>query len=767
MNIFRKKFTAITMSIVFIFIALFGHVNSIGIAHADGMSSVALSSKEIVRKTPVYIIASQEIKLDQSSYIVYSNEKDEEVLFDSYYNVDTDYYNIEILLESSGLWKVKETNIVGINNYDDYSIQVYDDLESMTGNNNGYIDFTSLDENSEISGNDFESIFSQIKGYDSNGNNEEVEITLSRDNNKYILYSYFDGLSSSIRFAENLYLAPGNYNVELSLSNHKININFILTSMYSNIDELEEDFQDLSVVPAKAMSSVSNITTVNRLYGNDRYLTAVAISKSNFNSSNNVILVNGKSTNEILAASNLAKVHKAPILLTDSATINPNTSNEIKRLNSRNIIIIGDTSQVSLNIENNLKTQGYIVSRMDGQNIYSTATIVAKAVKLLDNKDAVILSSASSQADSLSAAAVSASYSYPILFTGKDSIPTETINYLKNSNIKRIIIVGGSSTISGNVENNLKNQGFDVSRYSGTDRYETSIRIAERYFPKATLGNIATGTVFVDSLAGAPVAGSKDSPVLLVTGDTVSKDLNNYLIKTGLKNANIFGGTASVSAKFKSNLENTLSSIHSASSGQSGEVIKPNNSTKIKILLDPGHGAGATHNRGYVGAKWKNEGDGNYYFSLLLKKELESYGIEVGTTRSAISNDPSLDSRGAKGAGYDLLLSLHTNAANGTAKGVEIYNDVTRSSGSALAGKLNSTISSTLNTTNRGVKQRYYSSESQENYYGVLRANKAKAGMLIEHCFHDNMDDVTTYENNAEILAKNMAKTIAQYYGIN
>lgn len=183
----------------------------------------------------------------------------------------------------------------------------------------------------------------------------------------------------------------------------------------------------------------------------------------------------------------------------------------------------------------------------------------------------------------------------------------------------------------------------------------------------------------------------------------------------------------------------------------------------IKIMLDPGHGAGKAHNRGYVGSRWKNEGDGNYCFSLLLKKELESYGIVVGTTRNNINDNPSLNARGTKGAGYDLFLSLHTNAANGTAQGVEIYNDVTRTSGKVLAEKLTSTISNTLNITNRGVKYRYSGSY---NWYGVLGANKAKAGMLIEHCFHDNKNDVKKYEDNAEKLAENMAMVIANNYGL-
>ena len=182
--------------------------------------------------------------------------------------------------------------------------------------------------------------------------------------------------------------------------------------------------------------------------------------------------------------------------------------------------------------------------------------------------------------------------------------------------------------------------------------------------------------------------------------------------------------------------------------------------SKIKILLDAGHGAGTAHNRGYVGAKWKNEGDGNYNFSMLLKKELEALGITVGLTRPNIANNPGLSARGTMAKGYDLFLSLHTNAGGGT--GVEIFEDV-NARNTNLALSLCKIISQTLNITNRGVKYRY---DGKSNYYGVLRANQAKAGMLIEHCFHDNKSDVTKYEDRAPLLAFNMAKTIAEHYGI-
>ena len=102
----------------------------------------------------------------------------------------------------------------------------------------------------------------------------------------------------------------------------------------------------------------------------------------------------------------------------------------------------------------------------------------------------------------------------------------------------------------------------------------------------------------------------------------------------------------------------------------------------MKIILDAGHGQGSAHNRGSVIG---NEGDNNYAFSLVLKKELEKYGIQVGLTRLNPAQDPSLNARGAMAAGYDMFISLHSNAATASVRGTEIYNSVQRPAPSAFA----------------------------------------------------------------------------------
>lgn len=189
----------------------------------------------------------------------------------------------------------------------------------------------------------------------------------------------------------------------------------------------------------------------------------------------------------------------------------------------------------------------------------------------------------------------------------------------------------------------------------------------------------------------------------------------------------------------------------------------------MKILLDPGHGGGRRHNRGFRQVEnlpYCNEGDCNYIYALnYLKPALEKYGFQVGITRNNINSDPSLQTRGAMGKGYDILISCHTNAANGNARGVEIWDSVNpKESIKKLTDLICANLARDLNIPNRGTK--YRKNARGQNYYGILRHGQAKHNFIIEHVFHDNLQDATIYRKNLDKTANSVAKSIAEYYGL-
>ncbi|MGO3751223.1 MAG: glucosaminidase domain-containing protein [Peptoniphilaceae bacterium] len=189
----------------------------------------------------------------------------------------------------------------------------------------------------------------------------------------------------------------------------------------------------------------------------------------------------------------------------------------------------------------------------------------------------------------------------------------------------------------------------------------------------------------------------------------------------------------------------------------------------LKIMLDPGHGAGKAHNRGFVNIpnfNYSNEGDCNFYYAKnYLKPELEKYGIYVGMTRKSIYDNPSLYQRGRMAKGFDLLVSLHSNAVNGLATGAEIWDSTNpKESIKPLTDKLTLAISKAIGTNDRGTK--YRKNNSGSNYYGILRYGLAKHNFIIEHAFHDNYTDCSKYVNSLPKIAKETARVIAEYFGV-
>ncbi len=179
-------------------------------------------------------------------------------------------------------------------------------------------------------------------------------------------------------------------------------------------------------------------------------------------------------------------------------------------------------------------------------------------------------------------------------------------------------------------------------------------------------------------------------------------------------------------------------------------------------MLDAGHygkyNQGVNKNYYESEAMWK--------LHLLLKAELEKYGFEVGTTRADQKKDLGVIDRGKKAKGYDLFLSLHSNAVNDekTDRAVIIY--PINNQGKDIATKLAKTVSDTMSVG----YQLYQRADNNKDYYGVIRGavGVGTVGIIIEHSFHTNKKscDWLLNEYNLGQLAKAEAYTIAEHYGM-
>ena len=165
--------------------------------------------------------------------------------------------------------------------------------------------------------------------------------------------------------------------------------------------------------------------------------------------------------------------------------------------------------------------------------------------------------------------------------------------------------------------------------------------------------------------------------------------------------------------------------------------------TMAKIILDPGHVEG--YNKGAVSGYY--EGTAMYHYAHLLADKLRAAGMEVGVTRTKITDNPSLTARGKQAKGADMLVSLHSNAASSaSANGVTVFYSIKRGGDKVHAAALSEGLAGLINggTRDRGAHTRKGSGDW--DYYTVIQAAVA-AGcphvFLIEHGFHSNKKECT------------------------
>ncbi|MDC5698860.1 cell wall-binding repeat-containing protein, partial [Intrasporangium calvum] len=135
----------------------------------------------------------------------------------------------------------------------------------------------------------------------------------------------------------------------------------------------------------------------------------------------------------------------------------------------------------------------------------------------------------------------------PILLTRATSLPGATAEALRRLAPSRIVVVGGSSTVSDDVLTQLRALATSgsVSRYAGADRYATAARVAAEYTSAATV-YVASGETFPDALSAAATAGRDRMPLLLTRADSLPTPTSDALSRLNPSRAYVVGGPATI-----------------------------------------------------------------------------------------------------------------------------------------------------------------------------------------------------------------------------
>ena len=192
-----------------------------------------------------------------------------------------------------------------------------------------------------------------------------------------------------------------------------------------------------------------------------------------------------------------------------------------------------------------LNTELAKVDILAGDNRYETAVKIAKEQAQVATPDAagsnvienIVLVNGNALVDGLSAAPLAATLTdkkagngtqaAPVLLTEADALPKATKAYLVelmtnhvigDKNTAKIHLVGGTTVLNRSLEKELESMGFEVVRYNGDNREETSLKVAEVVESKSsnkTQAFVVGAEGEADAMSISGYASSKKIPVIV------------------------------------------------------------------------------------------------------------------------------------------------------------------------------------------------------------------------------------------------------------
>ena len=214
--------------------------------------------------------------------------------------------------------------------------------------------------------------------------------------------------------------------------------------------------------------------TVKRIAGDNRYATAVEIGQlvrtgtdngadatgANTASTTNsyrhtAILVTGENYPDALSIASLAGQRTIPILFTSAHELNTLTRQALAEWDIQTVLLCGGSGVLSESIATTLEEElGLEITRLAGDNRYLTALAIAQYLEeTAERTDTpyAALATGENYPDALAGAALAVKLGMPVLLTGQSSIDPAVQAYLKELEVEKLYLFGGTGAISAEV----------------------------------------------------------------------------------------------------------------------------------------------------------------------------------------------------------------------------------------------------------------------------------------------------------------------------
>ncbi|NMA69715.1 MAG: transglycosylase SLT domain-containing protein [Desulfitobacterium sp.] len=310
-----------------------------------------------------------------------------------------------------------------------------------------------------------------------------------------------------------------------------------------------------------------------RLDGEDRIKTAINQALTGWpEGAEAVILARSDDFPDALVGVPLAAAVDGPILLTPSASLDPEVEEAMKTLNPEKVYLLGGENALSMDIEAQLKELGWRtkdIIRLAGDNRYYTAASIANWAAAFGPKypDSVAIATGSNFPDALSIASIAGTLNMPIILTDSHTLSEPAAAYLEKYDPEKIYLIGGEGVIDPAIQEEIQTR-FEKSseqfvRLGGDNRYETMAEVMQEFSQLSDKLCFATGEKFPDALAGAALAARRQATVVLLPKHKLENypTLQEAILKhpwQGQSQPVLFGGENAISTEKVEELQELL-----------------------------------------------------------------------------------------------------------------------------------------------------------------------------------------------------------------
>lgn len=309
----------------------------------------------------------------------------------------------------------------------------------------------------------------------------------------------------------------------------------------------------LALTPVGAASAQSSDVTRVEPVRDSSVAYAVAWSQATFadSAAPTVLLARDDDFSDALASGVAQGVLQAPLLLTASNVLSPETALELQRLGAQRVVILGGEEAVGAPVETELEGLQFETERIGGETRLETAIMMAE--RFLPQATSAIVARARATegedptrafADALAVNAYSVQTMTPVLLTDTDALSDSTHAYLTSSPIEEVVVAGGTAAVSDQalaaiVAIDVAAKGpeaeMNVRRVAGPQRFATAIALSADLgyttaadAPRVLLVEGQDANAWASGLPAGVQAGN-GAALVLANGTAILAETQSYL----------------------------------------------------------------------------------------------------------------------------------------------------------------------------------------------------------------------------------------------